>query len=168
MKVLVFSDSHGELENIKNAIDKFCDIDTIIHLGDFTDDIDEIKKIYKDKIFIQVAGNNDFTEIPNEKIVDVNGHKIFITHGHEYNVYFGIDRLYYRLSELGVNIALYGHTHKPLSFFEDDFLILNPGSISYPRGFKVCSFLVIEALDNIEYKFYGIFNGSIKEIKEAI
>ena len=167
MKVLVFSDSHGELENIKKAIDTYYEIDTIIHLGDYSKDIDHLKKIYEDKIFIQVAGNNDFTEIPNEKIIDINGHKVFISHGHEYNVYFGIDRLYYRLRELGVNTALYGHTHKPLSYFEDDFLILNPGSISYPRGFKVCSFIIMEFLDDISYKFYGIFDNKIKEIDEA-
>ena len=136
----------------------------IIHLGDYVGDVEKIKKIYKDKCFLQVAGNNDFTDISNEKIVDINGYKVFLTHGHEYNVYFGIDKLYYRLNEIGVNIGLYGHTHKPFVFFEDDFLILNPGSISFPRGFSVSTFVLIEFLDNISYKFYGIFDDTIKEI----
>ncbi len=167
MKVLVFSDSHANIKNMKKAINMFeNEIQAIIHLGDYVEDIEKCKKKYKDKLFLQVAGNNDFTNIPNEKIVDINGHKVFLTHGHEYNVYFGIDRLYYRLNEIGVNIALYGHTHKPLVFFEDDFLILNPGSISFPRGFSVCTFLIMEFLDDISYKFYGIFEDGIKEIKQ--
>lgn len=166
MKVIVFSDSHANVKNMKKAMKMFeDDVQAIIHLGDYVEDIEKIKKIYKDKLFLQVAGNNDFTDIPNEKIVDINGHRVFLTHGHEYNVYFGIDRLYYRLNELGVATGLYGHTHKPLAFFENDFLILNPGSISFPRGFSVCTFLVMEFLDDIDYKFYGIFDDGIKEIK---
>ena len=168
MKVLVFSDSHGNIKNMEKAINMFNNIDTIIHLGDYVEDIEKIKKNYKDKLFIQVAGNNDFTDIPNEKLININGYKVFITHGHEYNVYFGIDRLYYRLREIGVNVALYGHSHKPLSFFEDDFLILNPGSISFPRGFSVCSFMVMEFLDDISYKFYGIFDEDIREINDKV
>ncbi len=165
MKVLVFSDSHSNIKNMEKAIKMFeNEIVGIIHLGDYVDDVEKIKKIYKDKCFLQVAGNNDFTDIPNEKIVNINGHKVFLTHGHEYNVYFGIDKLYYRLNEIGVNIGLYGHTHKPFVFFEDDFLILNPGSISFPRGFSVSTFALIEFLDNISYKFYGIFDDTIKEI----
>lgn len=165
MKVIVFSDSHANVKNMKKAIEMFKDeVQAIIHLGDYVEDVEKIKKLYKDKLFLQVAGNNDFTDIPNEKIVDINGHKVFLTHGHEYNVYFGVDRLYYRLNELGVSTGLYGHTHKPFVLFEDDFLVLNPGSISFPRGFSVCTFLVMEFLDDISYKFYGIFDDSIKEI----
>ncbi|WP_317367599.1 YfcE family phosphodiesterase [uncultured Tyzzerella sp.] len=167
MKILVFSDSHANIKNMEKAIKMFnCEVSGIIHLGDYVEDVEKIKKICKDKIFLQVAGNNDFTEILNEKIVDINGHKVFLTHGHEYNVYFGIDRLYYRLNEIGVNIGLYGHTHSPFSLFENDFLILNPGSISYPRGFSVCTFLLMEFLDDVSYKFYGIFNDVIKEINQ--
>ena len=38
MRALVFSDSHGNLENMKKAINHFKDITTIFHLGDFIDD----------------------------------------------------------------------------------------------------------------------------------
>ncbi len=168
MKALVFSDSHGNIENIEKALNMFDDINVIIHLGDYVEDVEKLKKQYKNKIFMQVAGNNDFTDIPSEKIIDIKGNKVFITHGHEYNVYFGIDRLYYRLREIGANIALYGHSHKPLSFYEEDLLILNPGSISFPRGFSFCSFIYIDFSDKISYKFYGIFDDEIKEIDDEV
>lgn len=167
MKAIIFSDSHGNIKNMTRAIEKFeREISTVIHLGDYVEDLEKVKKAFKDKKFIQVAGNNDFTDIPNELVVDINGYKVFLTHGHEYNVYFGIDRLYYRLNEIGVNIGLYGHSHKPLIFCEDDFIILNPGSISFPRGFSVCTFALIDFSDNIDCKFYGIFEDEIKEINK--
>ncbi len=77
MKVLVFSDSHSNIENMEKAIKMFeNEIVGIIHLGDYVGDVEKIKKIYKDKCFLQVSGNNDFTDISNEKIVDINGHKV--------------------------------------------------------------------------------------------
>lgn len=165
MKVLVFSDSHSNIENIKKAINMFeNEVEFIVHLGDYVDDVKNLKSLYKNKTFLQVAGNNDFTRIDNEKIININKHKVFITHGHEYNVYFGIDRLYYRLNELGVNTALYGHTHKPLAFSENNILILNPGSISLPRSFNICTFLLLDFLENIKYTFYGIIENNIKDI----
>ncbi|WP_250278945.1 metallophosphoesterase family protein [[Clostridium] colinum] len=167
MKALIFSDSHSNIKNMKTAIKMFEDeVEIIIHLGDYVEDIEKVKKIYKNKTFIQVAGNNDFTDIPNEKVVYINGHKVFLTHGHEYNVYFGIDKLYYRLQELNSKICLYGHTHKPLVFAEDNFLILNPGSISFPRGGSICSFILMEFLDNLNYKFYTIYGNDIKEVQQ--
>nr|WP_317357735.1 metallophosphoesterase [uncultured Tyzzerella sp.] len=168
-KVLVFSDSHGNIQNMTKAIENFKDqVDTIIHLGDYVEDIEnKLINLYKDKCFLYVAGNNDFmsTSAPEEKIVNIKNYKIFLTHGHQYNVYFGIDRLYYKLNELNIKIGLYGHTHKPLACLENDILILNPGSISAPRGFSVCTFLLIDFSDEITYKFYGIFDDTIKEIQ---
>lgn len=168
-KVLVFSDSHGNIQNMTKAIENFKEkVDTIIHLGDYVEDIEnKLINIYKDKHFLYVAGNNDFMSkiAPEEKIVNINNNEIFLTHGHQYNVYFGIDKLYYRLEELNIKIGLYGHTHKPLACLENDILILNPGSISAPRGFSVCTFLLIDFSEEITYKFYGIFDNTIKEIK---
>lgn len=164
MKVLVFSDSHGNTKYMTKAIDFFTDIDTIIHLGDYSDDIDKIKKQYSDKKFVQVAGNNDFTNIEDEKIVTINGYKVFLTHGHLYDAYWGIDKLFYKSKEIGSDVCLYGHTHTPLAYFEDDVLILNPGSISFPRGFSHTTTLIIDFADDIQYKFYCVNDDEIKHI----
>lgn len=166
MKWIVFSDSHGNTKNMESAIQKFeNEIDAIVHLGDYVEDVEKIKNIYTNKKILQVAGNNDFSSIPEEKILNLNEHKIFLTHGHYYNVYFGVDRLNYKARELGVNVVLYGHSHKPFVSYEDELLILNPGSISAPRGFSVCSFAILEILEEIKYKFYGFFDEDIKEIQ---
>lgn len=167
-KVLVFSDSHGNIDNMVKVIENFDkDVFAIIHLGDYADDVeDELRNLYTDKLFYSIAGNNDFISsvAQDEEIIEINGHKVFLTHGHQYNVYFGIDKLYYKLNELGINIGLYGHTHRPSAFFENNTLILNPGSISSPRGSSICTFLLMDFLDEVTYKFYGIFKDGIKEI----
>ena len=33
----------------------------------------------------------------------------------------------------GVDIVMFGHTHKPYLDIENDLITLNPGSLSYPR-----------------------------------
>ena len=33
----------------------------------------------------------------------------------------------------GVDIVLYGHTHRPVIDIDDDIIAVNPGSLSYPR-----------------------------------
>ena len=33
----------------------------------------------------------------------------------------------------GIDIVLYGHTHRPVIDIDDDIIAVNPGSLSYPR-----------------------------------
>ena len=33
----------------------------------------------------------------------------------------------------GVDIVLYGHTHRPVIDIDDDIIAVNPGSLSHPR-----------------------------------
>ena len=52
MKALVFSDSHGYIKNMIKAIDHFKDeIDIIIHLGDYVDDVSELLYLYDIPIY---------------------------------------------------------------------------------------------------------------------
>lgn len=165
MKILVFSDSHGYLENMKQAINHFKEIDTIIHLGDFIDDIEEIKDIYKNLKIYAVTGNNDYTNKPNERLINIENNTIFLTHGNKYGVYYGVDKLYYKGIENQANIMLFGHTHKMFLEKEQDYLILNPGSISYPRDSNIPTFAIIEEVeDALSVKFFGIYREGIKEI----
>ena len=50
-----------------------------------------------------------------------------------YNVSLGVEMLRQEVTARGFDIAMFGHTHRP--YFEDreNVIILNPGSISYPR-----------------------------------
>ena len=33
----------------------------------------------------------------------------------------------------GYDIVMFGHTHRPVIQIDDDIILINPGSISYPR-----------------------------------
>ena len=81
-----------------------------------------------------VKGNNDFfSDCPSEQIFNIGDKKVLITHGHCYYVYRGTDELKRAARQNGVDIVMFGHTHIPHFEDEDGIVILNPGSVTYPR-----------------------------------
>ena len=166
MKILVLSDSHGKLKNIYTAIDFFInEISCIVHLGDFFDDAKKIYNKYPDIPIFYVAGNNDFSETKTEAVFNCLNKKIFITHGHFYNVYFGNSKLFYRAKEVGADICLCGHTHNPFIEQVEDVFILNPGSVSYPRLLTTPTFALLDiSNDKVSAKFFALNKDSISEI----
>ena len=81
-----------------------------------------------------VAGNNDFFSfLPKEREFRLKKYNIFITHGHNYYVSMGTARLKEEARLRKADIVMYGHTHKPDLEFDEDIIVINPGSLSYPR-----------------------------------
>lgn len=156
MLIGVLSDTHRYNWAIEKAVKVLKDCDAIIHLGDNVQDIKEISKYYKGKI-IYVKGNCDFSpSAASEKLETIEGKKVFITHGHLYDVKYDLMKLRYRAMELNADIALYGHTHVSSIEYEDGIWFINPGSPALPRdGFS--SVAVIDIKD-------GNINGSIRRI----
>ncbi|MFI3230048.1 MAG: metallophosphoesterase [bacterium] len=173
MKIMIISDSHGSNHYMLECIRVFeKDIDVIMHLGDHIDDVADIRKEFPKIETYAVAGNNDYGIESSESIVDIGKHRFFLTHGHKYSPYSGIDRLRYKGLEVGANVVLYGHTHATLAIKDEqeDLLVLNPGSISLPRSSNIKSFAILELDKNdrnlgVEYKFYGIFGDQINEFR---
>ena len=132
MRIGVVSDSHGNLYMLDKALSSMGNIDMIIHLGDCIKDIIKINDKYKKQIEY-VWGNNDWSANGiYEKALDICGKKIFITHGHRYSVSYDIESLYDKALEIGADAVLYGHTHRQI-WYKGDMIILNPGSITFPR-----------------------------------
>ena len=145
MKILVVSDTHRKDGMFQEAVLKEAPIDLVIHCGDIEGSEEIIQQIAGCPVEM-VAGNNDFfSYLPKEKEFSLGKHKIWITHGHHYNVSLGRERLKEEAKFRGVDIVIYGHTHKPIIEQDGDLLILNPGSLGYPRqeGRKP-SYLVME------------------------
>ena len=135
MKFLVFSDTHGSLwraENVLRAIGE--KMDGVFHLGDCVEDAQELERQFPKLPFTFVRGNNDFEPIAGEKLLHQQNRTILLTHGHRLNVSYGMDRLYYHALEHGADVALFGHTHHPHLEQAGGVLLMNPGSISLPRG----------------------------------
>ncbi len=137
MKILVVSDTHGSINNIIKAIKDNYYPDRLIHLGDYVEDGIRLGEALNISTTI-VRGNGDYyTDDYNyEDIIEINGKKLFLTHGHKYMVHYDINNLFYRGQELGVDYVLFGHTHVPIIERENNMIIMNPGSPTYPRGYN--------------------------------
>ena len=134
MRILVVSDTHSDVYNFERVLEKHRDIDVIIHCGDGADDVLKMKQIYANKMFVSVRGNCDWCcESPNLETVTLEGKKIFVTHGHIYDVKNSLLRLSFAAKEAGADLVLFGHTHIPCDVYEDGVYFLNPGSL---RGYK--------------------------------
>ena len=133
MKVLVVSDTHRKNENFFRVLKKVGPVDMVIHCGDIEGSEYAIATSAECRVEM-VAGNNDFfSPLPVEREFDFAGYRIWITHGHNYYVSMGNERIKQEARARGVDIVFYGHTHRPVVDIEDDVIAVNPGSISYPR-----------------------------------
>lgn len=133
MKIMIVSDTHNSHRNLERAIEKAGKIDMLIHLGDVEGGEDYIEALVDCPAHI-LSGNNDFfSDLPREEEFDIEGKHIFITHGHYYYVSMNEERLKEEARNRGADIVMYGHTHKPSCERENGLLVLNPGSIAFPR-----------------------------------
>ena len=130
MKILVISDTHRRIANAVMLIERL-NPDYIYHLGDLCEDCHELESLYPRKVIVAVKGNNDFFDksYPSERCFEIDGKKIFMCHGHKYNVKTSLMALLYKAKELGADIALYGHTHIAHLEEADGVTLMNPGSI---------------------------------------
>ena len=88
MKVLVVSDTHGRDESLEMAVALEQPFDYLIHCGDVEGREFFIEALAECPCTI-VAGNNDFfSDLPREDEILLEGHKIMVTHGHNYGVSF--------------------------------------------------------------------------------
>lgn len=134
MRVLVFSDSHGDVRPMERAINAIGKFDAIIHLGDIERDVLWLAKHYPQYPLYSVLGNNDFfADREKEAVVTLDGVGIFMCHGHTRGVGRGTDNLLAAAKARGCSVALYGHTHRSDDRTEDGVLIFNPGSCTLPR-----------------------------------
>lgn len=136
MLIAVVSDSHNNKEAIDLAKKKIEKCDVLLFLGDGESDLAQLTEGFLGEVYA-VCGNCDFRmENPLERLIEIEGKKIYMTHGNRYNVNMGINNIYYRGREMDADIVLFGHTHIPVISHEGSMLLMNPGSISSGRGIK--------------------------------
>ncbi|WAA11608.1 metallophosphoesterase family protein [Fervidibacillus halotolerans] len=144
MKILITSDSHGLVHELDELIKTHQDVEFYIHCGDseLPSDHPSISE------FITVKGNCDFgSDYPNERLIETKMGKIFVTHGHLYDVKYGLNKLKYKAMEMGANIVCFGHSHIVGMEEESSILFLNPGSLRLPRMRKERTYLILEWTD---------------------
>lgn len=146
---LIISDTHGDIRLARKVIEQYPQIDGLIHLGDFYKDAYIIKSKYPELNIFIVPGNCDFyNDIPSDIVLEIEGKRILLTHGHRYNVKSGIDRLERKALQDDIDVVLFGHTHCPLYDYRSNITFVNPGSIGFPRGFSTPTYAILEVSKN--------------------
>lgn len=147
MRVMIVSDTHKKHTNLEKALEEAGRIDLLIHLGDAEGEEDYIEAIAGCPVRM-VAGNNDFfAELNREEEFELYGKRFFITHGHYYYVSLGTERIRQEGMDRHADVVMFGHTHRPFLEKAEDMVLLNPGSLSYPRQEGRCGTYMIMDLD---------------------
>ena len=130
MRVLVLSDSHGSRGNVDLALRRQPTAEVVLHLGDGFDDLEYARFEYPDKMFLQVCGNCDrCCPFPAEETITLLGKKIILTHGHIYRVKYTLEDIIAHGQQENADIVLFGHTHTPVTGYEDGLYWMNPGAL---------------------------------------
>ena len=137
MKALIVSDSHGRANDLMDAVD-IVKPDAVFHLGDGYKDLRGLGLMYPDVEVYAVGGNCDFSvDVPAFRVVDIEGVRIFMAHGHTYKVKYGLYLLKSAAKSYKADIAFYGHTHIANYDDHDGITVINPGSIGYSGSYGV-------------------------------
>lgn len=129
MKILVLSDSHGNIQKIKNIVESEKKFDYLIHCGDGINDL--IHVVIPDGVaVITVCGNIDRARGINGKtalVEHIHGYTFFITHGDLFGAHHDITGVWSEAKRLGCDIACFGHTHRAMNDNVNPYMF-NPGA----------------------------------------
>ena len=179
MKLMIISDIHGSSYFLSKALDiykkenckKLIILGDILYHGPRNDlpfgyapkEVISLLNPLKNEI-MAVKGNCDaevdqmvldFDCSTNDRVMDYDNLKIFITHGHHHNI-----------QELNTSenfdVLLHGHTHIPAIIKQDNYYYINPGSISLPKDGTKNSLIIYK---DRKFDFRDLDNKSYQEIK---
>lgn len=131
MRILVVSDTHHNEYSLRRAVLAQPKAQVVIHLGDGEEEASSVRMEFPDKMFLQVRGNCDWgSTLPIFGEITLENVKIFYTHGYTYNVKYGLYDFKAAARDHGAQVALFGHTHKAMTEYENGIYFMNPGSLN--------------------------------------
>ncbi len=139
MKIIAIADTHIKSGSIIDCLPRglvalIKSADMVIHAGDFVTKqaYDELSGICR---LEAVHGNMDSPDLkkllPEQKVIEVEGIKIGIVHEAALSLQ-DTTGAWYMAKEMGVEVLVFGHIHKPV-IEKDDLLLACPGSPTAPR-----------------------------------
>ena len=162
MKILIFSDNHGDRDNIERIIKKHEPLDRIISLGD-----SEMREFELSNLeIIGVKGNYPFEpKFPYELSFSFSGVSVYFTHGHHYHVKMGLTKLLQKAYYEKYNIVCFGHTHQVYLEEVMDIILVNPGALSFSRSHQNPSYGIIDIDDEkISVLIYNVYGNKLKSL----
>ena len=148
MRILVVSDTHGDFRSLVAALGLLGrSVQALVHLGDGSGDVKAAMRYgAPTPPAFGVRGNVDAdSSVPLARRFDAEGRLVMLAHGHRYPLGDGVASLVYAAKEAGARAFFFGHTHVPYCEERSGVLLLNPGSLSRPRGPWGPSLAVVEA-----------------------
>lgn len=138
MRIIVLSDTHRRFREFYDIVQKHQrEAHLFIHLGDGQREVDDMLEFFPDLPLICVKGNCDYgSMLPEVRTIEAGGVKILCTHGHALSVKSTLEPLKKLAVENSCRIALYGHSHKSDTHYENGLYLMNPGSPVQPRDSK--------------------------------
>ncbi len=137
-KILVFSDTHGSIDDCTDIISSEKALTAVIHAGDCARDAEDLISIFPDIPIHYVSGNNDwYSSAPLNLSLKFGGKNIFVTHGHEYRVKYdyNLKTLADKAAQYNADLVIFGHTHKPQTEYIGGTIFLNPGSVRFTHTY---------------------------------
>lgn len=161
MKLFIASDIHGSAYYCRLMLERYKaeNADRLLLLGDilYHGPRNDLPKEYAPKQVIAmlneikneilcVRGNCDaevdqmvlqFPIMADYAVLEIDGRTIYATHGHIYNES--------NLPPLRKgDILLHGHTHVPKCAIHEDYICMNPGSVSLPKEDTHHGYMILE------------------------
>ena len=130
-KILIISDNHGLMHQLRDVVEREAPIDLFLHLGDGERSKTEYERLLPPlTASIYLKGNNDFMPLRPTARFELEGVEIFAAHGHKYAVKQGFSVLENEARKQGAQLVCYGHTHRALIRESEGITYVNPGSFT--------------------------------------
>lgn len=137
MKIAILSDTHGLLR--PEVTERLKTVDVILHGGDINKQsiVDELRQ-YAPLYVVRGNNDKDWAEaIPHDLTVTLDGVTFFMVHNKK--------EVPKDLS--GVDVVVFGHSHKYMQQERDGVLWLNPGSCGPRRFHQEITMMLAEVAD---------------------
>ena len=137
MKIAILSDTHGLLR--PEVVEHLKNVDVILHGGDINKQsiMDELRQ-YAPLYVVRGNNDKDWAEgLPHDLTVTLGGVTFFMVHNKK--------EVLQDLS--GVDVVVFGHSHKYVQQEQDGVLWLNPGSCGPRRFHQEITMMLAEVAD---------------------
>lgn len=148
MKIIVTGDTHirNTKKQLPHCLLKECETaDLIIHTGDWSS-LEVYRTLSKYTKVVGVHGNVDAAEIrkhfKERELIEVNGFKIGIVHGHGEKKTTE-KRALETFEREGADIIIFGHSHIPMIRYYNKVMLMNPGSPTDKRRMPYFSYGIL-------------------------
>lgn len=174
MRILVVSDTHGDYRSLATVLGLLGrSVQALLHLGDGSGDVRAAARCgVPMPPAYGVRGNvdNDLS-VPLLRMFEAEGRLVLAAHGHRYPLGDGVSSLFRAARDAGAKGFFFGHTHVPDHQERGGITVLNPGSLSRPRGPWGPSFAIVEASASsafLDVKLYELLGTPANPLLGAI